>query len=419
LIGGALTVLAGLEMFFSGQLDLGKIHVQVGVEGLQATILPVLLVLVGVLAVLMPAHRVFYGVIGLVVAVYSLVGVNLGGFFVGMLLGTVGGVMIVSWLPADRRRPAGHTDAAPDATTPEFRPDADTAEPPPFPPAAFRGTAEAIDEEPAAEESGGDSGEDPPGGATRGRRSAVRGGALAVTVSLAGCLGMFGVGDAPAASATESSAAPQAVRSGVCVLGILGDCSTPPTPTPPPPSSGIPGVPGIPGTHSIPGTPGVPGTGGTGGVTGTPAPTASPQKATRDPGSTVFTQPSGDLSGTSIGLDGLHYVGLVTVPIAGGRTTALKLVSDKVSIQDFSLVTRARDGHGVKATALTMTLTGHVVVYVNSVSGALDDGTPVQYEPSAPPTPGELLSALVRVHLGLVGVTADTVSYAPSQQLVY
>ncbi|MCU1505653.1 MAG: hypothetical protein JWP05_622 [Microbacteriaceae bacterium] len=98
-VGGALTVLAGLEMFFSGQLDVGKIHIQVGIEGLQATIIPILMVILGVFAVTMPVHRVFYGVISLVVSVYSLIGVNLGGFFIGMLLGSVGGVMIVSWLP--------------------------------------------------------------------------------------------------------------------------------------------------------------------------------------------------------------------------------------------------------------------------------------------------------------------------------
>jgi hypothetical protein len=98
-VGGALTVLAGLEMFFSGQLDVGKIHIQVGIEGLQATIIPILMVILGVFAVTMPVHRVFYGVISLVVSVYSLIGVNLGGFFIGMLLGSVGGVMIVSWMP--------------------------------------------------------------------------------------------------------------------------------------------------------------------------------------------------------------------------------------------------------------------------------------------------------------------------------
>jgi hypothetical protein len=90
---------AGVEMFFSSQLDLGDIHVQLGIEGLQSTILPVLLVILGLLTMLMPVHRIFYGIIALVVSVYSLIGLNLGGFFVGMLLGAVGGIMIVSWMP--------------------------------------------------------------------------------------------------------------------------------------------------------------------------------------------------------------------------------------------------------------------------------------------------------------------------------
>lgn len=100
--GGLLTALGGVELFFSGQLDVGRIHVQLGIEGLQATIIPVLLVLLGVLAVAMPAHRIFYGVLALAVAVYSLVGVNLGGFFVGMLLSSIGGVLTVAWMPRDR-----------------------------------------------------------------------------------------------------------------------------------------------------------------------------------------------------------------------------------------------------------------------------------------------------------------------------
>ena len=110
-VGGIVTVVAGIAMFFSGQLDLGNIRVHVGVEGMQATILPIVLVLAGVLAVLMPAHRIFYGVIALVCAVYSLVAVNLGGFFVGFVLGCVGGVMIVSWMPRRPRRREVDVDA--------------------------------------------------------------------------------------------------------------------------------------------------------------------------------------------------------------------------------------------------------------------------------------------------------------------
>jgi hypothetical protein len=98
-VGGLLVALAGVEMFFSSQLDLGHIKVQLGIEGFQATVIPIALVLLGALAIAMPAHHVFYGVLALVVAVYSLVGVNLGGFVLGMLLGCVGGVMVVAWMP--------------------------------------------------------------------------------------------------------------------------------------------------------------------------------------------------------------------------------------------------------------------------------------------------------------------------------
>jgi hypothetical protein len=98
-VGSALVILAGIEMFFSGQLDIGHIHVQVGIEGFQATVIPIALVLLGILAMLMPQHRIFYGVIALVVAVYSLIGVNLGGFIVGMLLGSIGGILVVAWIP--------------------------------------------------------------------------------------------------------------------------------------------------------------------------------------------------------------------------------------------------------------------------------------------------------------------------------
>jgi len=98
-LGGVLTMLAGIELFFSGQLDIGRIHVQLGIEGLQATVIPILLVVLGILAITMPVHRVFYGIISLVVAVYSLIGLNLGGFFIGMLLGAIGGILTVSWMP--------------------------------------------------------------------------------------------------------------------------------------------------------------------------------------------------------------------------------------------------------------------------------------------------------------------------------
>ncbi len=32
LVGGLLVALGGIEMFFSGQLDIGQLHIQLGIE---------------------------------------------------------------------------------------------------------------------------------------------------------------------------------------------------------------------------------------------------------------------------------------------------------------------------------------------------------------------------------------------------
>lgn len=111
-VGGLLVVLGGIELFCSGQLDLGNIRLQFGIEGLQATVIPLALVVLGVLAVCSSAQRLFYGIIALALAVYSLLGVNLGGFLLGMLLSAVGGVLVVAWMPR-------HTTDPEDAATTE------------------------------------------------------------------------------------------------------------------------------------------------------------------------------------------------------------------------------------------------------------------------------------------------------------
>jgi len=93
-------------MFFSGQLDLGHLRVQLGIEGLQATIIPIVLVLLGVLAMMMPAHHIFYGVLALAVGLYAIVGVNLGGFLLGTIVACVGGVLVVAWMTPEARAAA-------------------------------------------------------------------------------------------------------------------------------------------------------------------------------------------------------------------------------------------------------------------------------------------------------------------------
>jgi hypothetical protein len=54
-----------------------------------------------------PEHRIVAGIMGLLLAISSLVVSNLGGFFIGMLLGIVGSSMAVSWGP--KVAPEGET----------------------------------------------------------------------------------------------------------------------------------------------------------------------------------------------------------------------------------------------------------------------------------------------------------------------
>lgn len=97
-IGGVLAVLGGIELFFSGQLDLGNMQIQFGIEGLQATVIPIAIVVLALFAILKPTHHVFYGIIALILSVYSLIGVNLGGYLLGMLLSTIGAILVVAWM---------------------------------------------------------------------------------------------------------------------------------------------------------------------------------------------------------------------------------------------------------------------------------------------------------------------------------
>jgi hypothetical protein len=116
-VGGVLVALAGLEMLLSGPIKLDQLGMNVvlqfGVEGSQATILPIALILLGILSIAQPVHRIFYGVIALAISVYSIAGVNLGGWVVGFLLGVVGGIVVVSWAPPEAD---AETDAESDGT---------------------------------------------------------------------------------------------------------------------------------------------------------------------------------------------------------------------------------------------------------------------------------------------------------------
>lgn len=454
--GSVLVILAGIELFFSGQLNLGDIQIQFGIEGFQATIIPAVIILLGLMILFQPLHRVFYGIIELALALYAIIGVNLGGFFVGMLLGVVGGIVAVSWVPKPQPAAVESGDAGNVASLDEERKTRGTdgrarartlPEPPPFRSAPARG--------------GADQGRPALTAAARSRSVL----ALAAVVAL----GSVGMGAAPAQAESASSA-----PSGACLLGLLGDCSPTPTGSPSPSpttssspssspspssSSATPTAPGLGGgsapssipvppiapipTSSSPSDTGTapsgPGSTGDGDPTGSPSntggtgPSASLGSApsTSDPtapndqpvpqpsgnlGNTEFATFSGDLTGQEIVINGLTGLGPAVLASADGPRPALEIDCGDLIINGFSLVVD-HNGFTLDSTADTMELKGDVKVFVTSLSVDIG-GVLKTFTAADPPTSATGLLDMKDAHIALAGVFAGGMFFTNLDQVV-
>ena len=104
--GGLLLVLSGIELLLSSNMDLGALAVHFGPTGFLSYVIPAMLILCGAMTWATPNLRLFYGILGSLVAVYSLIGLNFGGFFIGLLLGIVGGALALTWTSEPRSRRA-------------------------------------------------------------------------------------------------------------------------------------------------------------------------------------------------------------------------------------------------------------------------------------------------------------------------
>ncbi|MGA0566654.1 DUF6114 domain-containing protein [Rathayibacter sp. KR2-224] len=407
-VGGLLMVLAGAEMFFSGQLSVGSMRVQVGIEGFQAMLIPIVLALVGILAAVMPQHRIFYGVIGLVVAVYSLVGVNLGGFFVGMILAAVGGVLIVSWMPRTAHNAKADGPNADEATVDDAKVDDQKADD------TSANTAlveEGIEGDATSDDAGNEAvlsrdaaavaDEHPgrPAGRRTRRRAASRrvsGGALVVALAAVTTLGL-------AAAMPQRAAAAEAT--GTCILGFIGNCSTP-TPSPSAPSSPSPSP--SAGSGDSGGSGAGSGT-ASGDATGAPAPPTGPQLIAPPSDSPVFSGKPALLQGSSLSFSGLRYVGLATVRLSDGSTaTVLKLSMDSVTIPGFRLDTRDSKGAGTDTVATSMSFSGGVNTYCASFQAVLDNGSDVQYDAQHPPSSDGSVPVTRILSLEVFGITGGS-----------
>jgi hypothetical protein len=122
--GGLLLTLGGAEILLTMKVSL-KVVLHIGMQGLAGYLLPALMVVLGLLILFNPAQRLFYSITGVLLTLGTWLTSNLGGFFIGLLLGVVGSCMAFGWLPDQeprvsrrKRRKAART-AAPQGATKE------------------------------------------------------------------------------------------------------------------------------------------------------------------------------------------------------------------------------------------------------------------------------------------------------------
>ncbi|MDX6315732.1 MAG: hypothetical protein QOF44_5196 [Streptomyces sp.] len=101
--GGVLATLGGGEILLTQHMPM-SIALHIGMLGLAGFLLPALLIVCGLLILFNPAQRLFYSIVGCLLALGTWITSNLGGFVIGLLLGIVGCCMTFGWLPDQEPR---------------------------------------------------------------------------------------------------------------------------------------------------------------------------------------------------------------------------------------------------------------------------------------------------------------------------
>ena len=143
-----------------------------------------------------------------------------------------------------------------------------------------------------------------------------------------------------------------------------------------------------------------------------------PKDAQRDENAPVFTKNPAAMGSDSLSFKGLSGISFVAVPTAdGGKITTLKIEADEIKISGFSLTVRPpEEAEGLVTMADTMTLKGDVSVYIGSITATTKNGDSLTLGPETPPPMDDVEPGLLRVTMGLVGSTADSISYSNTDQ---
>ncbi|SDR86492.1 hypothetical protein SAMN04489752_0455 [Brevibacterium siliguriense] len=143
-----------------------------------------------------------------------------------------------------------------------------------------------------------------------------------------------------------------------------------------------------------------------------------PSDAQMDENAPVFTKTPAAMGSDGLSFKGLKSISFVSVPTAdGGSIVVLKIRADEIKITGFSLTVRPPEEHeGLVTKADTMTLSGDVTTYIGSITATTKDGKSLTIGPETPPPMDDVEPGLLRVTMGLVGSTADSITYTNTDQ---
>ena len=413
--GGLLLLLAGLEMLLiplTGVLARGQIKlvIYVGIGGVFGILIGALLIACGLALWFSPVHKTFYAIAGLLLSLLSFIGTNLGGFFIGMLLGIVGGSLAFAWTPgpmlATELVPPSDHDGRSAAGL-----DLLAGDPPPG------DETDPGDDADPGEPLRADWGLTEPRHGRRRRSSwASRSLAVAALLTVAATAVLTGGGRAAAAEVHPARA-----QSGQgCILFVI--CSPSPSASPTPsPSQSSGGGGSLPIPNVLPSTgSGLPSAvAGLGGAATSPASGAAGagqakgpnnKKAQGTQGLVVASEPS-VITANSATLDGLAYQGTVAMPVSGGGTvTMMKFTMTSQQLSHLDLTVAGAGGSLVTA-ATSASFSGDVVLYATKLTGQLA-GVPLSL------TPGNAESTLLQLLKSLTPLVPVTLTKVTASQPV-
>lgn len=344
--GGLLITTGGIEILSTAVVSLGPtLRVGLGgVDGFVGIVIAFVLAVCGLLLWFSPAQRPFYSIVAMVLALASFNTLNYGGFFIGMLLGIIGGALGFAWTPATVHRRTARSERT-------------------RPRAAAGALSLAL-----ARLRSSRNGRSPQASSGEGSGQANRVQGLAA-LSLG--LLLLGAG-LPAARPAAASAPGGSGSSGAsgCILFIL--C---PPPKPPPAGSPGPSAPPVPGGST--------GSTAPGGSAGSAPRHGKIKRTTATRGLVAATVPA-VLTAGSAQLVGLGYDGVAEVPTASGPPVQMmKFSLRSVTLTGKPTLTIKQNASTAVTSTSVLSFTGNVVLYATKLSGDLL-GVPVTLTPSSP-----------------------------------